>query len=490
MTSKGESLGRAALIYGLGSVLGRAASVIMLPLYTRLLTPADYGILQMLELTGDVVAVLLSAGAVAGVMRFYFKTDSVSDRDRLLGTAFGMLMLLHAVGGTAIALAQPVIREGLLGATATPEMVYVAAANFFLGAISVVPMLSFQVAEQALRFASLNLLRLVLQLSLNIVLLVVFELGPLGILYSSFVTNIVFGSATVFLFLRGRRLAFGWDELRKLRKFARPYQLTTAGAIILTFGDRFFLTRFFDIGTVGIYALAYQFGFLLASVSSAPILRAWTPQRHQQAKLPRAERDKLYNQGLLLLSTTTIGGATVASLFALPVLRIMADPAFHAAAALVPLTVLAYVLQAWSDSFMFNFDVAERPGCITISTWVTVVACVALYALLIPTWGAMGAAVATVLAFSIRLTIYWTWSNRVWPVTIHWQPHLLMLLAAASATIATIVIAPEGLVAQFFLSGVLLLGFIMVAWWALPADARPGIQAYLHRLLPAALRRA
>ncbi len=490
MTDKRPSLGRASLIYGLSSVLSRAASIIMLPLYTRLLTPADYGILQMLELTSDVVAVLLSAGATAGVMRFYFKTNSADERDRLLGTAFGMLLLLHLFGGGLIALGQPQIRDAMLGPSATPTMVYIAAANFFLGSISVVPMLSFQMAEQAMRFASLSLLRLILQLSLNILMLTVFKQGPLGILLSSFITNIVFGLATVVIFLRGRKLAYGWDDVKRLRAFARPYQLTTAGAMILTFGDRIFLKKYFDVGTVGIYALAYQFGFLLASVSSAPILRAWTPQRHQQSTLPREERDKLYNQGLLLLTVVTLGGAVAASLFALPVLRVMADPAFHAAAAIVPLTVFAYVLQAWSDSFMFNFDVAERPSCISISTWITVVCCVALYALLIPRYGAMGAAVATVLAFIIRLSIYWVWSNRVWPVTIDWMPHFSMVVAGTIATIGTRMLAPDALIPQFAVAGGFFLAFIIAAWISLPADAKPGVQAYLNRLLPAALRRS
>jgi O-antigen/teichoic acid export membrane protein len=65
-------LGRETAIYGLGVLLGRAVSFLMLPVYTRFLTPADYGIIQLLDLTVDVAAIFFTAGASSGVQRFYF----------------------------------------------------------------------------------------------------------------------------------------------------------------------------------------------------------------------------------------------------------------------------------------------------------------------------------------------------------------------------------------------------------------------------------
>ena len=80
-----QKIARETMIYFLGMLLSRAASLIMLPVYTRALTPADYGILQLLDMTSDVVAILVSAGCTAGVMRFYFKTEVEHDRRAVLG---------------------------------------------------------------------------------------------------------------------------------------------------------------------------------------------------------------------------------------------------------------------------------------------------------------------------------------------------------------------------------------------------------------------
>ena len=73
-----RTLGRQTAIYSFGVILGRAVSFLMLPVYTRYLTPSDYGLVQLLELLVEVVAIFFTAGATAGLQRFYFKASSVT----------------------------------------------------------------------------------------------------------------------------------------------------------------------------------------------------------------------------------------------------------------------------------------------------------------------------------------------------------------------------------------------------------------------------
>jgi len=78
-------LGRETATYGLGVILGRAVSFLMLPVYTRFLSPSDYGIIQLLDLTVDVAAIFFTAGASSGVQRlrtYGSSRISVSDRPR------------------------------------------------------------------------------------------------------------------------------------------------------------------------------------------------------------------------------------------------------------------------------------------------------------------------------------------------------------------------------------------------------------------------
>ena len=460
----GRRLGKEVLIYGLGVVASRAASFIMLPVYTRLLTPADYGLLQMLEMTLDVAAILMSAGVVAGVMRFYFKATTDRERSELLGSALLLQVGLNFLGTLLLcAGAWPIWRLGLRGAGA-PTLVYIAAANFTLGVLNVVPLLQMQMERKALAYSLATFSQVVVQLGLNILFLVIFRWGVLGILLSTMLSSVVIGGATVGWMLRGTPLAWSRTAIHDLRRYGVPYQVATVATFILTFGDRFFLQAFGGLAVVGIYGLAYQFGFLLDSVAVAPFNRAWNPQRYQLVAQPREFRDAKYNQGFLYLSLLMMTTAVGITVFVRPVLRLMSDAAFWPAATIVPVVVAAYVVQSWSGVVQFGINVSERTKYVSYAMWISVVAILALYTLLIPPFGAMGAAVATLIAFVVRFALIYRFSQRLWPVTYRWAAHAKLGASALLVTLAAFAFDLGGVVAQGLFGAGLLIVYLGLVW--------------------------
>ena len=63
-------------IYAIGALLNRGIGFIMLPVYTRFLTPADYGVVELLALTVEVVSIVTGLGLMNGLHKFYYKYDS------------------------------------------------------------------------------------------------------------------------------------------------------------------------------------------------------------------------------------------------------------------------------------------------------------------------------------------------------------------------------------------------------------------------------
>lgn len=474
-------VGRDTLLYGLGQVATRVASLLMLPVYTRLLTPDDYGLLQLLDMTVDVVAILVSAGTTAGVMRFYFKATSDVERRRLLASAWVLQVGLNALGSALlIAAATPIWRQFLDGRY-DPSLVYLAAVNFTLAAAFHVPLLVMQLHGRAALLVAATLARLALQLGLNLVLLIGFAQGPRGILLSNLVaTLLVGGAASTWMFRRcGWRLSRA--AMRDLRRFGLPYQLATAGTFILTFGDRVFLERFRDLAEVGLYSLAYSFGFLLIGVTYGPYFTAWTPVRHAQAALPTAERDGLYNRGLHFMSLLTIGGAAGLALFAPAVLRVMSSPAFHSAAALVPLVLVATIFQAWSDVARFNIDMSEQTLHATRATWIATVLILVLYAALIPPFGAVGAAAATAIAFLARFLLFARAAARLWPVDYDWGPSVRLLAAMAALTALHQTFAPADALGDIAAGALAFAVFAAIGWRGLASADRTEALAEVRR---------
>jgi len=74
-------------IYTVGTVLGRIVSFLMLPIYTTYLEPAEYGTLELVGLTIDVISTAIGIGMTAAVMRFYFKYEDEESKKRVVSSA-------------------------------------------------------------------------------------------------------------------------------------------------------------------------------------------------------------------------------------------------------------------------------------------------------------------------------------------------------------------------------------------------------------------
>jgi len=87
-------------IYAVGVILNRAVSFLMLPVYTRYLLPADYGVMEILELTVDIVSIVTGMGILQGLFKFYYEVENEKDRKGVVSTIFIMIISFYAISCT------------------------------------------------------------------------------------------------------------------------------------------------------------------------------------------------------------------------------------------------------------------------------------------------------------------------------------------------------------------------------------------------------
>lgn len=441
-------LGRDTLIYGIGVAVSRAASVIMLPIYTRFLTPSDYGILELLQITTDVLGIVLAQGVAAAIFRYYFKSASSSERDAVISSGLGLSVSGKVIGaGIAIVLA-PWLARILLDDPAHVGLIYIAAVGFMLSDFTQIPMLVMQIEKRPVAFASTSVLRLVVQLTLNIVFVVYLREGPRGVLVSTLITNVVFGAILAGLMIRRLDVSFDWGILRRLFDYGLPLRIGAVGTFLFTFSDRLFLKAAEDLHAVGLYALAYKFGFVLTTLAARPFLNAWSPRQFELAHEHPPDHDRIYNRSFRAFSTLVVPVAVVIALYVRPLLEVMSDEAFHGAARIVPLLMLAQIFLVWALVADFGIQMSEQTRFNTYSAWTGTAIALSLYALLIPRLGAMGAALATATGALARLLAHYHFAQKVWPIAYDWRPHLRMLVYGAVLVGINEVVAADTLLMQ------------------------------------------
>lgn len=77
---------RHALVYGAGNILGKIVGFVMIPVYTRYLTPSDYGVIELLDLTVFILGTLIGYSMTSALVRYYYQYREQSERDSLVCT--------------------------------------------------------------------------------------------------------------------------------------------------------------------------------------------------------------------------------------------------------------------------------------------------------------------------------------------------------------------------------------------------------------------
>ena len=434
-------LGRHTVIYGLGMLMSKAVAFVMLPIYTRYLTPADYGVMELIEMTLDVIAIAAGARVAVGVFRYYHKVDTREQKNAVVSTALVILAGSYAVVATGAFLAAPLLSELVFGSAAQTGLIRLGAASLGFQSLIITPLAYIQVREKSWLFVIANLAKLVIALTLNVVLVVGQRMGVEGAFISSLVANAVVGACLAAYLVRQVGLRFSRAATRDLVRYGVPLMATQIATFLATFGDRYFLQQSADVTEVGVYSLAYRFGFLVAIIGYVPFSSVWEPARFDIAR--RADRDDVYARAFVLMNVLLVATTVGIVLFGGEVIRIMASPAFFSAGELIPILVVAYVVQSWTSFQDLGIHMVERTELITLGNWVCAGVALLGFWILIPRFLGVGAAVATVVAFGVRHVVIYEISQRLWPVRYDWRPVRTLVLLGLTAAVGSHAIPPE-----------------------------------------------
>ena len=167
----------------------------------------------------------------------------------------------------------PAIARVTFGGMKDVALVRIAGMVLAFEGLLLVPFAYLRLRDQSMVYVAVNVARLIVQVVLNVVFVVYMRLGAMGVLLSTLTANILTGSVLTIYLMRGVGLWFSKRAARDLLRFGIPFVGTQVATFILTFGDRYFLKQVSDTAAVGLYGLAYQFGFLLAELGELPFSR-------------------------------------------------------------------------------------------------------------------------------------------------------------------------------------------------------------------------
>lgn len=239
--------------------------------------------------------------------------------------------------------------------------------------------------------------------------------------------------------------------------FGLPLVPAGLAAWIMTLADRYFLQFLSTPTELGLYSLGYKFGMVVQALIVGPFTLAWAPFLWSVAKEKNAK--EVYSSVLTYFVLVGMFATLVLSVLSREVLMVMVTPPFYSAYKAIPLIALSYVL--YGCYFVFNpgMLIAKKTKYAALIVGAGAIVNLGLNYLLIPGYGMMGAAVATVISYLLLPIGLFFLSRRYYPIEYEWSRIAKILLAAVPVYIGSIFIINDSAIIAGVLKLLSLLGF-------------------------------
>ena len=417
MAARSAQLFRNLLVYGAGDVATSAVSLLLLPVFIRHLTPAEYGVISMLLSVEAVTKVLFRWGVDTAFMRLFYDAQTDAAKQRLASTIFFFLLSTNGLLLVAGAMVGAPLARTLLGPDQSAALIVLTMANTFVAGFFFIPFQVMRITGASRSFVKFNATRSALTVAGRLVLVLWADLGVLGIVLADVIATTIMALALARWYGPLLRPVFAGDVLRDALAFGLPRIPHSVAHQVMGFADRYFLKFFWGLRELGVYSIGATFGLALKLCLSA-FETAWTPFFLSVMRAPDAPR--LYGTTSTYIVAALAAPVISVCAAAPDLLRLFTTPDYYQAAQVTRWIAVGVFFQGLYLVGSIGLVITKRTGYYPMATGLAAATSVLANLVLVPSYGLLGAAWANVLAYATLAIATSAFSYKVYPIPYEW----------------------------------------------------------------------
>lgn len=396
-------------IFAIGTFSSKVLVFLLMPLYTRVLTTGDMGIVDLIVPTANLIIPIVSVGISNGIIRFGLdrsvrKSDVFSTGIITVAGGYLLFLLLRP-----LLLKIPIISEYSL-------LIYLYVLTSCLRSLCS----QFVRAKEYVKlYAFDGVLSTIMVILFNILFLVVFKLGITGYVLATILSDLF---SSVFLFTiasLGKYIRFrglDWQVFGSMLKFCLPLLPTTIFWWITNASDRYLVTFMINEQANGLLGIAYKIPTMIILVSGI-FSDAWQMSAITESERPGQESffSNVFNayQSMIFIAASGL------ILFCKLITKIFASPAFYESWQYMPFLIMATTFSCFV-TFLGSIYMVEKKSMLTLMTTAAgAVINIVLNFMLIPLWGVNGATFASFISYFVVFCLRALNTRRF--IKLHWN---------------------------------------------------------------------
>lgn len=413
----GRAVGRDVAVYTIGAVLANGILYLSVPIYTRLFPPAEYSQLAFVTTVTGMLAGILVLGGDTALARFWFQTKDLAARKRLALTWIGFLAIWAAVVCLLLAPTTPAVAAFTLERRGASSLFLIALATLPVAQTSRMVAQVMRNQFRPLPFVATGVLLGATSLSAGLVFTISFDLGIAGIFVGILCAETLVLVVRTVLTRDAYALPVDRDALRGLLRFGVPLVPVTVSFWVFTAADRVVVGKIAGLEELGYYSVAVTVTLVFVVLTSA-VSQAWFPRATQLFEQDRERAAAAIGASLTYYVFGLGVLASVTAALSPEVTVVLSGSDYAPAAAAIPLLCIGSVAYGSVTITASGMTMMHRTGRLATLSIVAAVINVVAALVLVPKWGIVGAAGATVVGYTV-LTVSYLWaSQRLWAIHV------------------------------------------------------------------------
>jgi O-antigen/teichoic acid export membrane protein len=423
------------MIYGLGIMLNRSVSFILIPVYTKYFSPAELGVFTLVQSLSIFLGFVYALGLETAFMKKFIDAVDIERRKNIYSSTLIFLLLSSVTLSFLLYIFAGRISE-IIGISDSPNSVFLIQ---LMGIVMIadtlyrIPMLLFRAQLRAKMYSLLNLLAFIINVGLNLILIVKLNFGVEAIFYSYLASVIVILILTLFMTRENITSSFSKETISEMLAYGAKFIFIGIFLLVIDMSDRFFLQHYFGESTVGIYWANYRLASVMGLVIAA-FKFSWTPfflnlnKEHASRKVIAYVTTYFVFAGsiLFLIFGLLIDVIAPAEIFGVRFLDVLYLPGLS----IVPVILLSYFFSGLYSTFNAAPFFTDNTKSLLYITGAGVIINILLNFFLIPKFEMQGAAIATLITYFTMFLMVFFYSQKIYRIELDYLRITIIFLGA------------------------------------------------------------
>lgn len=420
-----------SLIYSIPTVISRGLSVILVPLYTRVLSPSDYGSLELLTVFASIVNLTIALEVSQGVARFYASEPDPDRKVVYASSAFWFTVVCYSIFSALMLFLSPDVASLVMGRDGLVREFHAGIAYIWINGILYLVQNQLRWELRSRQYAIVSLVMTVATALFSVCLAYFLRWGLMGLLLGM-TAGCLMATALGLSWLRQSfTLRFSMIQLWEMLRFSIPLVLSSIAIWLSLYIDRIMINHLLSVEELGLYSMGYRLssvaGLIMVGFQSSltPLIYTYYRDPETPSQIARIFRLFLFFALCVFL---------MLGMFSSDILRILTTPAFYEGSDVVVFLVPAFFL---ANMYIFapGISIAKKTE---VFVWINIFGAIIniiLNYLLIPIFGIRGAAFATMMGNFIAFLSNIIIGQKYYRIPYQW----LRLLGAAAFSVFVVI---------------------------------------------------